>query len=151
LEKRYDGKAFGLLALAVRNALEATLAPLSPEQHGDIHLTRGQSLITVGRLAEAERELTEAVSFLPQSADAHLGLGQVYELENRHQDAATELKTSLKLKETAPAHVWLARVYFSLNQIQAAHDQGQAALSLNPGDQYTESLLRRIREYPPNA
>jgi tetratricopeptide (TPR) repeat protein len=151
LEKHYDGRAFRLLALAVRNALEATIAPLPPEQHGDIHLTRGQKLIAAGRLAEAERELTEAVSLLPQSADAHLSLGQVYELENRHQDAAAELETSLKLKETAPGHVWLARVYVSLNRPQAALDQGEAALSINPGDRYTESLLHQIREHPPNA
>jgi tetratricopeptide (TPR) repeat protein len=151
LEKHYDGRAFRLLALAVRNALEATIAPLPSEQHGDIHLTRGQNLIAAGRLAEAERELTEAVSLLPQSADAHLSLGQVYELENRHQDAAAELKTSLKLKETAPGHVWLARVYVSLNRPQAALEQGEAALSINPGDRYTESLLHQIREHPPKA
>ena len=41
-------------------------------------------------LAEAEHELTEALTLLPQSADAHLALGQVYELEGRHQDAAAE-------------------------------------------------------------
>jgi uncharacterized protein HemY len=95
--------------------------------------------------------LTEAVSLLPESADAHLALGQVYELENRHQDAAAELETSLKLKETAPGHVWLARVYFSLNRNEAALNQGEAALSLNPGDRYTEGLLRQIRERPSSA
>lgn len=147
LEKHYDGKAFRLLGLAVRNALEAGLAPLSAEQHGDVHLTRGQRLITAGRISEAERELAEAISLLPQSADAHLALGQVYELEGRHQDAAAELATSLKLKETAPGHIWLARVYFSLNRPQAALDQGQAALAIHPGDRYAESLLQHIREH----
>ncbi len=128
--------------------MEATLASIPSAQHGNVHLERGQKLISAGRLAEAEHELTEALTLLQQSADAHLALGQVYELEGRHQDAAAELETSLRFKETAPAHVWLARVYISLNRPQAALDQGEAALSLNPGDRYAESLLQQIREHP---
>jgi tetratricopeptide (TPR) repeat protein len=148
LEKRYDGRAFRLLAVAVRNAEEANLGLTRPEQHGEIHLGSGQKFIAAGRLTEAERELTEAVSLLPQSADAHLALGQVYELEGRHQDAAAELEASLRFKETAPGHVWLARVYLSLNRPEAALDQGEAALALNPGDRYAESLLQQLREHP---
>jgi tetratricopeptide (TPR) repeat protein len=145
LEKHYDGRAFRLLGLAVQNALETTASALPPERHAEVHFSRGEKLMAAGRLPEAERELAEVVVLLPRSADAHLALGQVYELEGRHQDAAAELETSLKFKETASGHVWLARVYLSLNRTQAALDQGEAALSLNPGDRYAESLMQQIR------
>src|SRR5206468_1771078 len=116
IKKHYDGRAFRLLSLTVRNALEESLASEPPAQHGGVHYARGEKFLAASRLPEAERELAETVSLLPQDADAHLALGQVYELEGRHQDAVSELETSLKLKDTAPAHLWLARVYLSLNQ-----------------------------------
>jgi import receptor subunit TOM70 len=146
LKKHYDGRAFRLLALAVHTALEARLANEPAERHGDLHLIRGQNLLSAERLPEAERELAEAASLLPENSEAHLFLGQVYELEGRHHEAVAELEASLKLKETAPAHVWLARVYLSLGQREAARDQDQAALRLNPGDRYAESLLQYLRE-----
>ncbi|HEV2493664.1 MAG TPA: tetratricopeptide repeat protein [Terriglobia bacterium] len=144
LKKHYDGRAFRLLSLAVRNAMEATLAKEPPEQHGDVHLTRGQQFLNQGRLTEAEHELTEAVTLLPGSGDAHLALGQVYELENRHSEAANELESSLKLHDSAPAHVWLARVYLALNQVDAARNQSELALVLDPGNRYAKNLIDQI-------
>jgi len=148
LKKHYDGRAFRLLSLTVRNAMEATLAKEPPEQHGGVHLARGQQFLTEGRLTEAEHELTEAVALLPGSGDAHLALGQVYELENRHREAATELESSLKLHDSAPAHVWLARVYLALNQVDAARNQSQLALVLDPGNRYAKNLIDQISQRP---
>jgi tetratricopeptide (TPR) repeat protein len=148
LKKHYDGRAFRLLSLAVRNAMEATLAKEPAAQHGDVHLARGQQFLNQGRLTEAEHELAEAVALLPGSGDAHLALGQVYELENRHRDAATELETSLKLHDSAPAHVWLARVYLALNQVDAARSQSELALVLDPGNRYARNLIDQIRQRP---
>ena len=148
LKKHYDGRAFRLLSLTVRNAMEATLAKEPAKQHAGVHLVRGQQLLTEGRLLEAERELGEAVSLLPEEGETHLALGQVYELENRHHDAATELETSLKLQDTAAGHVWLARVYLALNQVEAARNQGQLALSLDPGNRYAKNLIDQIRQRP---
>ncbi len=117
-----------------------------------MHYARGEKFLAASRLPEAERELAETVSLLPQDADAHLALGQVYELEGRHQDAVSELETSLKLKDTAPAHLWLARVYLSLNQFEAARDQGQIAVSMDPENRYARNLVERIRErLPPSS
>ena len=152
IKKHYDGRAFRLLSLTVRNALEETLSSEPSAQHGAAHYARGEKFLAASRLPEAERELAETVSLLPQDADAHLALGQVYELEGRHQDAVSELETSLKLKDTAPAHLWLARVYLSLNQFERAQDQGQIALSMDPENRYARNLVERIRErLPPSS
>ena len=151
IKKRYDGRAFRLLSLTVRNALEESLSSEPAAQHGAVHYARGEKFLAASRLPEAERELAETVSLLPQDADAHLALGQVYELEGRHQDAVSELETSLKLKDTAPAHLWLARVYLSLNQFEAARDQGQLAVSMDPENRYARNLVERIRERLPSG
>jgi len=145
LKKHYDGRAFGLLALAVRNALEAHLSTLPPAEHAAVHLSRGQKFLTENRLAEAERELTEAISLDPDSAAAHLTLGEVYELESRHRDAASELGTALQIKNDLTAHVWLARVDLALGQTQAARRESQAALNLDPHNRYAERVMEQIR------
>jgi len=146
LKKHYDGRAFGLLALAVRNALEAHLSTLPPAEHAAVHLTQGQKFLNENRLAEAERELTEAISLAPDSSVAHLTLGEVYELEDRHRDAASELETSLQIKNDVVAHVWLARVDLALNQTQAARRESQAALALDPHNRYAERVMEQVRE-----
>ncbi len=145
LKKNYDGRAFRLLSLAVRNSLEERLAGETAANHGNVHLARGQKFLEEGRLAEAERELAEATSLLPGDTQAHLVLGQVYEAQGRHREAAAELETSLKLKNSASAHLWLARVYLSLDQPEAARPHGQAALALDPGNHDAERLIDQIR------
>jgi len=151
LKKRYDGRAFGLLALMLRNSMEAHLAQENPGEHGETHLSLGKKLFADGRLPEAEHELTEACSLLPQSSEPYLVLGQVYEAEGRHQDAAAELKTSLQLDNNAMTHLWLARVYFSMNQSELALEQGRTALSMDPGNPDAERLLDAIRRHSPRG
>ncbi len=146
LKKNFGGRAFRLLSLTVQNAREEELSALPPGEHAKTHLESGTNLAAAGRLQEAERELAEAAALLPQESEAHLVLAQVYEAEGRHSEAAAELKISLMLKDTAVAHLWLGRVYLSLNRVQAARDQGQAALSMDPANRDAESLIDQIRE-----
>ena len=56
LEKHFDGRAFRLLALAVTNAMEATLASIPSAQHGNVHLERGQKLIAATMIAVSRIE-----------------------------------------------------------------------------------------------
>jgi tetratricopeptide (TPR) repeat protein len=145
LKKRYDGRAFGLLALMLHNSMEVHLAQENPQEHGETHLSLGKKFFAAGRLPEAEHELAEACSLLPESSEPYLVLGQVYEAEGRHQEAAAELKTSLQLDNNAMTHLWLARVYFSMNQPTLALDEGRVALSMDPGNADAERLLDAIR------
>ncbi|HEV2177915.1 MAG TPA: tetratricopeptide repeat protein [Terriglobia bacterium] len=148
LKKFYNGRAFHLLALVVRNTEEAKLAAEPPAEHAQAHLTQGKKLMAQGRLAEAERDLNEAESLAPESSEVHLVLGQVYEAEGRHREAAAELEASLRYDNNAMTHLWLARVYVSLNQRAQALDQGRAALALDPGNPDAERLVEAIRQRP---
>jgi tetratricopeptide (TPR) repeat protein len=149
LKKNYDGRAFRLLALTLHNALEVRLSNLSPEEHHNVHIARGQKFFGEARLAEAEREFSEAVSLVPTDPLARVGLARVLEAEGKHREAAAELETSLKLKDTAAAHVLLARVYLSLHQPDLARGQGQAALSLEPDNREAAKLIQGIRTADP--
>ena len=151
LEKNYDGRAYRLLSLAVRNALEKSLEGEPAERHGAVHLARGREFLAQGRLNEAEHELLETASLLPRDGEAHLALAQVYQAEGRPRDAATELETSLRLKESVAAHLALARVNLALEQPQAAREQVRAVLNLEPDNREARELLEQISKSAPAA
>jgi tetratricopeptide (TPR) repeat protein len=146
LKKQYNGRAYRLLSLAVRDALEERLQGESPARHAEAHLARGKDFLAAGRPHEAERELAEALSLLPQDSEAHVALAEAYEAQGRHREAAAELETSLRISNTVTAHVLLARVYLSLDQRQAARDHSEAALSLDPNNREAQTLMNEIPE-----
>jgi Tfp pilus assembly protein PilF len=47
------------------------------------------------------------------------------------------------------AHLMLARVYLSLDRPQAARDQSQAALSLDPNNHEAQALMDKIPDGTP--
>jgi tetratricopeptide (TPR) repeat protein len=146
LKKHFSGRAYRLLSLAMRTALEERLQGEAPVRHAVAHLTRGKAFLAAGRPQAAERELAEAVSLLPQDGEAHVALAEAYEAQGRHREAAAELEMSLKLQNTVTAHLMLARVYLSLDQMQAAREHGQAALSLDPSNREAQALMSEIPE-----
>lgn len=151
LKKNYDGRAFRLLELTLHNVLEAHLANAPPQEHIDAHLALGKKFLADSRFGEAERELAEVVSLSPDDAQVHILLAQALQAEGKHHEAAGELQTSLKLKDTPEAHLSLAHVYLSLNQPELARSQGQAALNLDPGNQQVEQFMQQIQAGAPAA
>jgi tetratricopeptide (TPR) repeat protein len=151
LKKSYDGRAFRLLELTLHNALEEHLANGSPQAHIDAHLAQGKKFLSANRFGEAERELVEVVSLSPADPQAHLLLAQALAAEGKEREAAGELQTSLRLKDTAEAHLSLARVYLSMNQLEMARLQGQAALHLDPDNRQAQQFLQQIHAGAPAA
>jgi tetratricopeptide (TPR) repeat protein len=154
IKQTYEGRAFRLLAVAIRSAADAKLTHESPatvKDDGQLHLRQGLSLLSANRLPQAEHELVEAVSLLPASSTAHAALGRVYEAEGKHTLAATELEASLKQKDSAEAHLWLARAYFSLGHPEAAMQQAQAVLKLDPSNSEARQMVAQIIGHAPSG
>ena len=151
ITKTYRGKAFRLLSVTVHNTLEQKLSMLTPEEHGNFHLTQGQQLVTEGRYPEAIRELQEAVSLLPGSSECYLLLGQAYELSGEHRKALQQFQTSLQLDDNAATHLWLAHTYQALKQPAEALEEAGAALNLNPGDKNAQKLIQSIQQQAKTA
>src|SRR5208337_4063010 len=149
LKKTFDERAFRLLSLAVHNALEARLASLPADQHAAVHISRGKTLVSEGRLAEAERELAEAASLAPGDSEAHLELAEILLAEDKHQEAVGEFQAALKLQDSFAGHLGLARVYLSLNRPEQARQEGEAALKLNPGNREVQELVAHILSQAP--
>jgi tetratricopeptide (TPR) repeat protein len=148
IKDEYDGKAFHLLSLAITRAAQNKLDEQPAhvvQSDGQTHLKQGQTLLAAGRLPDAERELTQAVLLLPNSGEAHQALGQTYEREGKHTLAATEFETSLKEKDSFQAHLWLARTYASLDHLEPALEQAQAAQQMDPSSIEAKGVAEQIR------
>ena len=144
LKKNYDGRAFGLLALTIHNALEERLANASPQDHAAAHFALGEKYLAKKRSAEAEREFAEVVNLTPSDPMAHLAFAQALEAEGKHQEAAAELDASLHLKNSVEARLSLARVYLALKQPALARQESQAALELDPNNLEAQRLIQQI-------
>jgi Tfp pilus assembly protein PilF len=151
LKKNFDERAFRLLSLAVHNALEERLAGMPADEHAAVHKSRGARFASEGRLSEAERELEEATSLVPGDRDARMSLAQVLEAEGKHQEAAGEFQTALKLQDSFAARIGLARVYISLGRLEPARQEAEAALKLDPESREAQELVRQIPLHPSAA
>jgi Tfp pilus assembly protein PilF len=148
LKKNFDERAFRLLSLAVHNALEERLASMPADEHAAVHKSRGARFVNEGRFSEAEHEFEEATSLVPGDRDARMSLAQVLEAEGKHQEAAGEFQTALKLQDTFAARIGLARVYLSLRRSEQALQEVEAALKLEPESREAQELIRQISSHP---
>lgn len=147
ISKEYDSKEFRLSLLGFALAAHKKLTEQpgdGPKNDGPARMKRGLELLSAGKLPEAERELTEAVFLLPESAEAHQSLGEAYEREDRHTLAATEFQAALRLKDSFAAHLGLAKAYVSLDHPEPALKQIEAAQQLDPANAEARDLAGQI-------
>lgn len=144
LKRVYDGAAFKLLSVAVQNSLETELAGKPAHERAQLYLARGEQFVKQGLFPQAIRDLTQAVSLAPDNGEAHLFLGQAYELYGQHQKAIDEFQAALAVDDSAVAHLWLAHCYLSLHQSSEALGQCRQALALDPGNTAAETLMKSI-------
>jgi Tfp pilus assembly protein PilF len=119
-------------------------APLS-------HARRGRQMLSAGNLADSEKEFHAAVTQNPNEATPHQGLAEVYRRLGRRDDAITELRAALGLRETAAAHTDLARLYLDEQKPELARAELERALQLAPGYAAARQLLQRLQPSKPGG
>jgi tetratricopeptide (TPR) repeat protein len=140
----YDESSFRQLALKVDAAAEERLAKVDPRTHAQFHSDRGHQLLNQRFLAEAEREFREAVALNPASAEAHAGLAGVLEAGNHLAEAQTEAEEALRLRQFAEPLLVLARLDLRDNRVEAAAEEIDRALGLEPNNAAAQALKRSV-------
>ncbi len=117
----------------------------------NIHLERGKLLLAQNRLAEAERELKEALAYAPEDAYAMAWLAECYLNGSRFREA---LELSERAMGYAPHNSFLlytlARSYFYNQQVEQARGVIREALQINPNDPDFFLLLAHVEFYEEN-
>ena len=95
-------------------------------------------------VSEAEKEFREAASLDSSNAEAHSGLARVYEADDNPILARSEAEAALRLKATAEAFMVLARLDLRDNRTQAAVQNVDQALRLEPANAPAQALKRAV-------
>jgi tetratricopeptide (TPR) repeat protein len=140
----YDESSFRQLALKINAAAEERLAKVDPRTHAQYHIDRGRQLLNQGFLPEAEREFREAVSLNPAGAEPHAGLADVLESENRPAEARSEAEQALHVRQFAEPLLLLARLDLRDHKTDAAAEELDRALRLEPDNAAAQALKRSL-------
>ena len=116
-------------ATAYQNAL-ALKAPL--DVHGTAHLHLGIVYKTQGKLTLAENHLRQALTLLPESAEAYIHLGDVHVLQRRLNAAENAYRKGIRINpDHTEFYYGLGRVSELQNRLQRAMEYYDAALVRN--------------------
>jgi Flp pilus assembly protein TadD len=144
LRTNYDENAFRLLTLKIDAVTEQRLAKTDPRSHSRFHSDRAHQLLQQGFFSEAEREFREAISVNPANADAHGGLASVLEARNDLIGARSEAEQALQLRQFAEPLVVLAGLDLRENKTDAAAEEIDRALRLEPNNGSAQELKRTL-------
>lgn len=144
IKLNYDESSYQQLAIEIENVTEMRLRKLEPRVHAEWHVDHGADLLQRGLTSEAEKNFREAITLDPTSAAAHSGLAQVLERYGNFAGARSEAKTSLVLAPSVNAFLVLARLDLRDNNSQAASEDVQRALGLEPANEAALALKKQV-------
>lgn len=144
IKRNYDEASFRQLALEIQNQNELRLAGTDPSHHAQFHTQRGGQLLEQGLWLEAEREFREAIALDPTGAQAHAGLARFFEATRDYPAARAEARTALRLQPSVEAFLLLARLDLRDNNPQAAQENVNRALVLDPANPDAQALRRAV-------
>jgi len=97
-----------------------------------------------GRLELAAQKYQAILGLSPREVAAYNGLGNLYLMQERNEDAVSALKSAVSIDSTfAPSHALLGMAYYQVGQFRAAQEEFDHALRLRPNDPKTTFFLAR--------
>jgi len=97
------------------------------------HNLLATAYLQVGRVADAQAQLEQALRLDPRDAEAHSNLGAVLQAQGRLADGMPHLRTAVQLKpKDDRVHFNLGNGLLAAGQPDAAMREFRAALALNP-------------------
>src|SRR5208337_1296306 len=142
IKRNYDEEAFRQLTTQMGNWAEERFARSDPRTHARFHLELGKELLAHGFSAEAEAEFRHAAAVDPSSTAPLNALAEAYDARGDAREARAQ--ASLRLRESAEAYVILARLDLRENRIEAATQNINRALQLEPGNPAGQDLERTL-------
>ena len=144
IRANYDESSFRQLALKIDAAAEPRLAKTDSRSHAKFHGERGHQLLAQGFLTEAEAEFRKALALNSTNAEAHSGLASVLEAENELAAARSEAEQALRLRQFSEPLLVLAKLDLRDNRAEAAAENIDKALHLEPSNAAALALKRAV-------
>ena len=144
IRTNYDESSFRQLALKIGAVAEQRLAKTDPLTHAQFHADRGHQLLAQGFLSEAEAEFREAMALNSSNPEAHAGLASVLEAQDNETGARSEAEEALRLRQFSEPLLVLARLDLRDNRTEAAAENVDRALHLEPSNAAALALKRAV-------
>jgi len=123
---------------------EQRFARSDPRAHSRFHVELGKELMAHGFTTEAEAEFQHAAAVDPSSTAPLTALAEDYDAQGDATKARAEAEASLRLHESAEAYLVLARLDLKENRTEAAAQNIDRALQLEPGNSSGQEMKRTL-------
>ena len=144
LNRNYQENAFRQMTTQIQSWAEQQFARSDPRSHARYHVELGRELLAHGFTAEAEAEFLHASAVDPTSTAALTALADVYDARGDAREARAQAEASLRLHESAGAYLVLTRLDLRENRMDAATENVNRALQLEPGNPAAQDLKRTL-------
>jgi Tfp pilus assembly protein PilF len=123
---------------------EERFARSDPRAHARFHVELGKELLAHGFTTEADAEFRHAAAVDPASTAPLTALAEDYDARGDAHEARAQAEAALRIRESAEAYLILARLDLRENRIEAAAQNINRALQLEPGNSAGQDLKRTL-------
>jgi tetratricopeptide (TPR) repeat protein len=144
IKRNYEEDTFRQMTTQMTGWAEQRFAQSDPRAHARFHVELGKELMAHGFTAEAEAEFQHAAVVDPSSTAPLTALAEDYDARGDESRARTQAEAALHIRESADAYLILARLDLKENRMEAAAQDINRALQLEPGNAAGQDLKRTL-------
>jgi len=144
IKTNYEEDAFRQLTTQMKGWVEQQYARSDPRAHARFHVELGKELLAHGFTTEAEAEFHHAAAIDPSSTAPFTALAEAYEARGDAVEARAQAEASLRIRESAEAYLVLARLDLKENRMEAAEQNINRVLQLEPGNPAAQDLKHTL-------
>ena len=144
IKRNYEEDAFRQMTTQMGSWAEQQFARSDPRAHARFHLELGKELLAHGFTTEAEAEFHHAAEVDPSSTAPLTALAEDYDARGDAREARAQAEAALRIRESADAYLILARLDLRENRMEAAAQDINRALQLEPGNSAGQDLKRTL-------
>ena len=148
IKRNYEEDAFRQMTTQMGSWAEQQFARSDPRSHARFHVELGKELLAHGFTTEAEAEFHHAAAVDPSSTAPLTALATALADDNDARgdarEARAQAEAALRIRESAEAYLVLARLDLRENRMEAAAQNINRALQLEPGNPAGQNLKRTL-------
>jgi tetratricopeptide (TPR) repeat protein len=144
IKRNYEEDAFRQMTTQMGSWAEQQFARSDPRAHARFHVELGKELLAHGFTTEAEAEFHHAAAVDPSSTAPLTALAEDYDARGDAREARAQAEAALRIRESAEAYLILARLDLRENRMEAAAQNINRALQLEPGNPAGQDLKRTL-------
>lgn len=144
LNRNYQEDAFRQMTTQMQSWAETQFARSDPRSHARYHVELGKELLAHGFTTEAEAEFRHAAAVDPSSPAPLTALADLYDARGDAREARAQAEASLRIRESAAAYLVLTRLDLRENRMEAANENINRALQLEPANPAAQDLKRTL-------